>query len=241
MCLLLSTPFILGLQPGDRISTLYQTIHNDWKTPWTDLPIHQMPRFRSPDSVIVRLTLPHPSAVDSKKIEAIRINPKEDVKFSLTFEESKLLLPMLILFDAKRRVSLKKLILTFYYDEYDLLRVSHEATYGPRIQQLDPSHPSLTGFELVTKWEGVQEENFARGIFVLFWSVLIIFIGLFVVVMRTFGNEEGYGAILSPKAGSKKKNRPPSSAQMQHSSSSIPSHGSASSLGGITTTPTKRR
>ena len=151
-----------------------------------------MPRFRSPDSMIVRLTLPHPTAVgiyclllqpssiyreflnidikyelflkllylyiycaDSKKIEEIRINPKEDVKFSLTFEESKLLLPMLVslkfllyctavhiilnivqrnkmyeqvLFDAKRRVSLKKLVLTFYYDEYDLLRVSHEAT-----------------------------------------------------------------------------------------------------------------
>ena len=50
---------------------------------------------------------------------------------------------------------------------------------GPKIKQLDPSHPALRGFQLEYRWESVEEEDFALGVVVMFISALLGFVLLF--------------------------------------------------------------
>lgn len=56
---------------GDAINGHIQTLHNSWKTPWTELSIDHMPQFAKESMEILRYKLPQ----DQKKI-----NPNEDVK-----------------------------------------------------------------------------------------------------------------------------------------------------------------
>ena len=58
-------------QHNDIISTQYQVLHSNWKTPWTELPTNQMPKFGSPNTHVVHFTLPD-------AVEAIQ--PEFDVK-----------------------------------------------------------------------------------------------------------------------------------------------------------------
>jgi hypothetical protein len=111
-----------GLQTGDRISAMVQTLHAGWKTPLMDLSLNQMPRFRVTDSSVLRVTLPRMS--DSSP--EMKLNPTEDLKVSLTFENNRLVLPWVVLFDAANKRSLRKLIITFAHDEYEVLRYRHQ-------------------------------------------------------------------------------------------------------------------
>lgn len=111
--------FGASLEHGDRISTMSQTLHNGFKTSWIDIPINQMPRFRVPDSGIIHVPLP--SDPQSQAVgRPARVNPDEDVKISLTFADHKLILPWTVVFDAARRRSLKRLVVTFSHDQFEV-------------------------------------------------------------------------------------------------------------------------
>jgi hypothetical protein len=114
-----------------------------------------MPRFRRKDSIVYRVSLPRPTENDPE----VNLNPNEDVKATLTFAENKLVVPNIKVFDSKRRASLEKLVIVFYHDDFDVLRLSYHPVMGHPIQRFDPTHPSLTAFELVYQWEAVQEDD----------------------------------------------------------------------------------
>lgn len=69
-------PFLIlgivnSLQFGDRVSSQMQTLHQQWKTPWIELPAHEMPQFKKPDSNIVKINIPHEVGI---------ISPNSDLK-----------------------------------------------------------------------------------------------------------------------------------------------------------------
>mmetsp|Transcript_21372 Transcript_21372/g.29406 ORF Transcript_21372/g.29406 Transcript_21372/m.29406 type:complete len:221 (+) Transcript_21372:281-943(+) len=176
---------VIGYQPGDRVSALAQTLHNDFKTAWLDLPLPQMPRFGLKDSVIFHSILPkfNPNSTHDN-----RINLKSDLKVSFNFDRSKLSIPWITVFDSKSRVTLKKLVVTFTYDEFEVIRVSYKTLYGNKLTKLDSSHPALRGFEMEYIWESVQEEDFGLGVIVMFSSAVIGFVTLFLLALSDESN-----------------------------------------------------
>ena len=110
-----------ALQPGDRVSTLTQTLHKDLKTEWTDMPLHLMPRFGIPESHIYHVSLPKQSQNSSD----FKVNPSHDLKVSFTFMGNKLSVPWTSIYNAKDKVSLKRLIITFTRDEFEVVRLKH--------------------------------------------------------------------------------------------------------------------
>jgi len=182
--LLLSVFFLAFLlvthsfQPGDRIAVLSQTLHNGWKTQLNELPIHHMPHFRQSDSFVIHAALPSP---DGKPLLSIR--PDEDIKIMLTFDNSKLISSWITIFDAKNRKSLKKLILTFDHDEFDILHITYSMQYSDKIQKLDPSHPSLHSYEIVYKWHPILDDDVVFGVKFMFSIGLVVLFTLFVVVV----------------------------------------------------------
>ena len=117
--------FGASLEHGDRISTMSQTLHNGFKTSWIDIPIGQMPRFRVPDSGIIHVPLPSDPQSQAAGRPA-RVNPDEDVKISLTFADHKLILPWTVVFDAARRRSLKRLVVTFSHDQFEVEGIEYK-------------------------------------------------------------------------------------------------------------------
>lgn len=113
---------VLALQPGDRVSMLTQSFHSDTKTEWLDMPLHLMPRFGTPASHIFHVTIPK----YSKNATDYRINPRNDLKVSFTFLGNKLSLPNVPVYIAKERLALKKLIVTFTHDEFEVVKVDTE-------------------------------------------------------------------------------------------------------------------
>ena len=113
-----------ALQPGNRVSTLSQTLHNNLKTQWLDLPVYQMPRFLSDDSHIFHTSIPKQSTNASDYI----INPNADLKISFTFLGNKLTIPWITMYDSKERVSLKKLTITFTHDEFEIITLHYKST-----------------------------------------------------------------------------------------------------------------
>ena len=113
---------VFGMQSGDRVSTMLQTLHSGWKTSLMDISLQQMPRFRIRDSTIIRVTLPR----DSDNSPEMKLNPSEDVKVSLTFDNSKLAIPWIVLFDAANRRTLRRIVVTFSHDEFEVLRLNYE-------------------------------------------------------------------------------------------------------------------
>jgi len=114
---------IHGLQPGNRVSTLSQTLHNNLKTQWLDLPVHQMPRFLSDDKHIFHTSIPKKSINSSDYI----INPDADLKISFIFLGNKLTIPWITMYDSKAKVSLKKLIITFTHDEFEIINLHYKS------------------------------------------------------------------------------------------------------------------
>jgi hypothetical protein len=64
-----------GYQMNDIVSSHYQTVHAQWKTPWIELPINQMPKFGQNDAHVVRFSLP-----SNKTSNRVKIDPNYDVK-----------------------------------------------------------------------------------------------------------------------------------------------------------------
>ena len=58
-------------QHNDIINTQFQVVHANKKTPWTELPTNQMPRFGSPNTHVIHFALPD---------AAEAIQPNNDVK-----------------------------------------------------------------------------------------------------------------------------------------------------------------
>eukprot|EP01036_Dinobryon_divergens_P030212 gene30212-39418_t len=75
-----------GYQPGDRVSALTQTAHNNIQTAFLDLPLPQMPRFAIADNFIFHANLPQQN---NSGLSGTRINPNSDLKISFTFDHGK--------------------------------------------------------------------------------------------------------------------------------------------------------
>ena len=116
---------VTALQRGDRMPVLVQSLHDGWLSPWLELSLTTMPRFRIDEDATVHVQLPQPSiSKDSsssseketekdKEVGKKKKSPKtqqqqqqqgfnknEDIKVSLTFSESRIILPNVVLFDA---------------------------------------------------------------------------------------------------------------------------------------------
>ena len=59
---------------------------------------------------------------------------------------------------------------------------------GPQINRFDPSHPSLTAFEIDYVWEPVNENDLSRGLLTLF-SGSIFFAAVLIFVSVSFTND----------------------------------------------------
>ena len=172
--------YVNSLQNGDRISAMSMTLHDGWKTQYTDLSIHQMPRFRIKDSIIYHSILPRPDP-DGPQMD---INLSKDIKISFTFSNNKLIVPMVILYDSMNKKSLLQLTITFYHDDFSVQRVSYDTKYG--LRPLASSDSSLTGFEIIYKWEGEQEDDLATGITAMFVITLAALLWISCAVMKEF-------------------------------------------------------
>ena len=90
-----------------------------------DIALNHMPKFKVSDTAVIQATLPHP--LHEQGLVA-KLNPEEDVKVSLTFAGHKLLLPWVLLYDSKHRKSLSLLTVTFYHDDFEILRLGYKTT-----------------------------------------------------------------------------------------------------------------
>ena len=108
-------------QPGDRISSLVQTLHSDMKTQWTDFPLNIMPHFGKPESVVLHANIPKYKENSTE----YQIDPSKDVKVSLSFDGNKLLIPWIPIYEAKMRRTMRKLVITFTIDEFEIIRLRH--------------------------------------------------------------------------------------------------------------------
>ena len=82
-----------------------------------------MPKFRRPESAIVRTTLPRRNENEPE----MRLDANEDIKISLVFSGSKLIIPMILLFDSKHKKSLSSLTVTFSHDDFDIINLKYDA------------------------------------------------------------------------------------------------------------------
>ena len=78
--------------------------------------------FSSPCNIQVELTSFN-LFFNPSSISGTRINPNSDLKISFTFDRNKLSVPWVTVFDSKNRVTLKKMIVTFTHNEFELVRV----------------------------------------------------------------------------------------------------------------------
>jgi len=167
-----------------------------------DIPIQNMPKFRVPESSIVHCTLPHETFAESGSDIAeklLSLDVKHDVKVSLTFSSKKLMIPSITLFDAKERISMQQLKIIFSHDKYDVLSVRHFTIYGPRINRLDPTHPSLTAFDIVYQWESVQEDDFPFAVHVMFVLSLCAIAVVLTMVCRSHPSKLGPNSKVAQK------------------------------------------
>lgn len=51
--------------------------------------------------------------------------------------------------------------------------------------KLDPSHPSLTAFDIIYQWESEQEIDFAFTITVMFTTTVIIVLGIIALIWHS--------------------------------------------------------
>lgn len=175
----------LSYHTNDIVSSHYQTVHAQWKTPWVELPINQMPKFGQNDAHVVRFTLP-----SNKTAHRVKIDPNYDVKLTLAFADHKLISPLIVTFDSVKKKLLKKCIVTFMHDEYDILRIKYDYEYGVQIRQLDTSHPSLSAVELIYVWDSsVQVDDTALGIVMLFILTLVFLMMLCFVTYNGIENQ----------------------------------------------------
>lgn len=194
--LLMGLACVVGMESGDLVSAIQQTLHNKWKSTKLEMPLKHLPRFRQPSKFVMHAVVPgqdgntaefdlnngdHAKGTAGWMGKNVKINPEEDVKISFTFAHRKFLIPWISVYDSKKRRSLDRLVVTFDHDQHDVLEVHYERVYGKEIQRLDPSHPSLVGFEIVYQWRAADDTDFSSGIFEMFLMALIF--GTAIVVL----------------------------------------------------------
>lgn len=183
-----------SLQSLDRFNAFVKTLHGGWQTSWIEIPIYHLPRFRTPDFFSFKPSLPRHTDNDKE----MQFNPDEDVKISLTFVDSKLVIPWITVYDAKEVKHLEKLTITFEHDEFDVLRVGHTAEYSRENEE----GPSVVPFEVLYRWKAVQEEDLALGVGVMFALTLLLIIAISCFVASTY---EGDAIRHMSKTGKKEK------------------------------------
>jgi hypothetical protein len=62
---------------------------------------------------------------------------------------------------------------------------------GSKLTRIDPTHPTLRGFELEYHWESVQEEDLSLGIQVLFTSAVLGYLVLLFSLLYVRGSFSG--------------------------------------------------
>eukprot|EP01039_Chlorochromonas_danica_P005461 gene5460-6012_t len=92
-----------------------------------------------------------------------KINPEVDFRVGLAFDNHRHHIPWLTVFNAQQRRRLQKLEVTFLHDSYEIIDIRYQTTYGPRLDNIDPSHPALRGFQLFYRWQSLEEEDFPLG------------------------------------------------------------------------------
>jgi len=101
-------------QIGERINAQIKAKHDKLISSFQDISIDAMPRFRVTENKVIQV----------KSIP--KLNPNQDLKFTLSFSGDKLLTPWTVLYDSVGRRTLNKLIITFEHDEFDVLRLKSE-------------------------------------------------------------------------------------------------------------------
>lgn len=177
----------------DRMSVLMQVLHAGWKSPWLEMSLNEMPRFMLNEAVMVRPVFPKKDENDKKYLW----NPEIDAKISFTFSESKLSIPAILLYSATGK-SLEKIVFTFEHDAYDVISVSHVATYkdlgGQTLPDLTSSrHPPV---EVEYHWASVQEDDLNLGVKVMFTTTIFMTMGLMWVILMSYDGDSA--AVAAP-------------------------------------------
>ncbi len=178
---------VFAYQIGDRVISTIQSQHVEARSSWNELPMSLFPRFGVDETVIIHAKVPE-NAVNTTEH---KINPMFDFKVTLAFDYNRHSVPWVAVFDKEQRRSMKKLIVTFIRDEFEIVKVRYIpicktfllwfvsfsdfllSVDGGRIAHLDSSHPTLRGFELEYKWENAQEEDFRAGLISMFLSCMV--------------------------------------------------------------------
>ena len=108
---------INGFQPGDRLSAFAQTMHGSFQSAWQDLKLDQMPQFGVDNSFVFRAVTPNQKS---------KIDTYKDFKLTLSFDRHRLVLPWIVLYDSEARRSVRKLVVTFIHDEFEVVSIKHE-------------------------------------------------------------------------------------------------------------------
>jgi hypothetical protein len=182
--LIIAIKTIFALHDGDRILSAVQVLHSGWKTPYLDLSLVQMPRFRSPSSTMLRLPLPRPDENGPEMTP----NSEDDIKASFAFADGKLVVPWIVVYDHRKKRMITKIIFTFAHDEFDVLRVYSDMEYKKQDNfysetKIDIEIPYI---ELIFDYEGVQDEDLAKGVFYMFLFTIFAFIIIVMIVFATY-------------------------------------------------------
>lgn len=81
-----------------------------------------MPRFDVEEEVVFHAQIPKLS----KNASSHKIDVSSDFKVALAFDNHKLMVPWVTVFDAEKRRSLRKLVITFTKDEHEIIKIDHE-------------------------------------------------------------------------------------------------------------------
>jgi hypothetical protein len=138
-------------QKGEVVTANFRSLHDNWRTAPEDLPLHNMPRFCEEDKFIIHARIPQEGSItpssSGDSSQGRKANSAADVKTSFTFANS-LQVPWTVVYDAKRKRSLSKLVLIFSHDKYDIVKVQTERLYSETQHKVDLTHPSTLGFEV---------------------------------------------------------------------------------------------
>eukprot|EP01031_Cornospumella_fuschlensis_P026090 gene26090-31507_t len=121
--------------------------------------------------------------VDEDRLASFRVDPEVDFRVGLSFDKHQHEISWITVYDAAMRRTLQKLEVEFGHDSYDVLGLQYKAHYGPRIEHIDPSHPSLRGFKISFKFTNVAAEDFSLARRTMFSVCVAVFVGFFVLVL----------------------------------------------------------
>ncbi len=173
------------------MASTYQSRHNGWKTAALELPPSQVPRFGEQTKFIFKTPIPAEGSTLSGP--EVSINETSDVKLQFSFGNS-LLAPWVPIYDSKKREVIESLIITFYTDKYNLVRVAQEYVFKDATTIASINHPSVTAVEITYRWRGAEDQDNPYGIFVMFISAVVACVVLLVLLARADGEPSPRGS-----------------------------------------------